>query len=428
MEKYDLTSKVGQYLDIHLLLKIVNFYEQKELYPLNEVLQSKIDLLSRTNMVTYTVEMYQKLKNTDEEPEEFSKRKEVLLKTLNSLKSRRFLSLFDDTRQEELEKLVESDQWNIPTLETKYKATKEDFDAIYALAKFYFECGQYPYVSKLLKHFIALNGDKEKRKSALWGKLAAEIVMSNWDEVNKDIKAMEELIETSQDITPLKQLEQRTWLANWILFSMFQKPQNISSTLELFLGNEVYSQVVQTKSPWILRYLSIAVILTKQKLRELVELIEQESFIYSDPITNFVYSLYAKFDFIAAERELALCGDILEKDYFISGTDEVKGIKEDFLKAGKLAICEAFCKIHSTIDIGMMATKLGKSNEESERWIVNLIRNSKLDAKIDSAKNQVLVTSSVPNAHQQLLEKTKSLSVKASLLATNLGRVKSPQQ
>eukprot|EP01126_Amoeba_proteus_P034167 TRINITY_DN338_c0_g1_i3.p1 TRINITY_DN338_c0_g1~~TRINITY_DN338_c0_g1_i3.p1 ORF type:complete len:253 (-),score=73.50 TRINITY_DN338_c0_g1_i3:161-919(-) len=252
--------------------------------------------------------------------------------------------------------------------------------------------------------------------------------MSNWDEVNKDIKAMEELIETSQDITPLKQLEQRTWLANWILFSMFQKPQNISSTLELFLGNEAYSHVVQTKSPWILRYLSIAVILTKQKTRELVELIEQESLVYSDPITNFVYCLYAKFDFVSAERELSLCGDILVTDYFLSGTDEVKGIKEDFLKAGKLAICEAFCKIHSTIDIGMMATKLGKSNEESERWIVNLIRNSKLDAKIDSAKNQVRVTSSVPNAHQQLLEKTKSLSVKASLLAANPGRTKSPQQ
>lgn len=32
----------------------------------------------------------------------------------------------------------------------------------------------------------------------------------------------------------------------------------------------------------------------------------------------------------------------------------------------------------------MLATKLNMSSEEAERWIVNLIRNAKLDAKIDA--------------------------------------------
>jgi translation initiation factor 3 subunit E len=32
----------------------------------------------------------------------------------------------------------------------------------------------------------------------------------------------------------------------------------------------------------------------------------------------------------------------------------------------------------------MLAEKLNMSPEEAERWIVNLIRNAKLDAKIDS--------------------------------------------
>lgn len=32
----------------------------------------------------------------------------------------------------------------------------------------------------------------------------------------------------------------------------------------------------------------------------------------------------------------------------------------------------------------MLADKLNMSPEEAERWIVNLIRNARLDAKIDS--------------------------------------------
>lgn len=32
----------------------------------------------------------------------------------------------------------------------------------------------------------------------------------------------------------------------------------------------------------------------------------------------------------------------------------------------------------------MLATKLNMSSEDAEKWIVNLIRNAKLDAKIDA--------------------------------------------
>lgn len=34
--------------------------------------------------------------------------------------------------------------------------------------------------------------------------------------------------------------------------------------------------------------------------------------------------------------------------------------------------------------ISMLAEKLNMTPEEAERWIVNLIRNARLDAKIDS--------------------------------------------
>jgi len=72
----------------------------------------------------------------------------------------------------------------------------------------------------------------------------------------------------------------------------------------------------------------------------------------------------------------------------------------------------------------MMSEKLGKTNDESERWIVNMIRNSKLDAKIDGAKNQVIVQSQVPSVYQQLIEKTKSLVLRTNVLANQIERTK----
>lgn len=45
----------------------------------------------------------------------------------------------------------------------------------------------------------------------------------------------------------------------------------------------------------------------------------------------------------------------------------------------------------------MLAEKLNLNIEEAERWIVNLIRTSKLDAKIDSKTGTVIMEPSQPN-------------------------------
>ena len=46
-----------------------------------------------------------------------------------------------------------------------------------------------------------------------------------------------------------------------------------------------------------------------------------------------------------------------------------------------------------------MAQKLGMEPDAAERWIVNLIRNARLDAKIDSKTNQVMMTSQYPTVY-----------------------------
>lgn len=43
-----------------------------------------------------------------------------------------------------------------------------------------------------------------------------------------------------------------------------------------------------------------------------------------------------------------------------------------------------FCHLISWLSFSMLADKLNMTPEEAERWIVNLIRNARLDAKLDS--------------------------------------------
>ena len=56
----------------------------------------------------------------------------------------------------------------------------EQIDALYHYAKFQFECGNYSAAAEFLYHYRTLSTDNERNMSALWGKLAAEILLQNW--------------------------------------------------------------------------------------------------------------------------------------------------------------------------------------------------------------------------------------------------------
>lgn len=58
-------------------------------------------------------------------------------------------------------------------------------------------------------------------------------------------------------------------------------------------------------------------------------------------------------------------------------------------------------------------------NAEAESWIVNLIRNEQ-DAKIDSAKNQIVFNPVTIPVHQRIIEKCQSLSTQTALLQANV--------
>ncbi|KAL2767114.1 eukaryotic translation initiation factor 3 subunit E [Daubentonia madagascariensis] len=220
--------------------------------------------------------------------------------------------------------------------------------------------------------------------------------------------------------SPLQSLQQRTWLIHWSLFVFFNHPKGRDNIIDLFLYQPQYLNAIQTMCPHILRYLTTAVITNKdvrkrrQVLKDLVKVIQQESYTYKDPITEFVECLYVNFDFDGAQKKLRECESVLVNDFFLVAC------LEDFIENARLFIFETFCRIHQCISINMLADKLNMTPEEAERWIVNLIRNARLDAKIDSKLGHVVMGNNAVSPYQQVIEKTKSLSFRSQILAMNI--------
>lgn len=54
-----------------------------------------------------------------------------------------------------------------------------------------------------------------------------------------------------------------------------------------------------------------------------------------------------------------------------------------------------------------LSTRLGLSQDEGEKWIVNLIRDTRVDAKIDYKAGTVAMNHPPQSVYQQVIERTK---------------------
>eukprot|EP01133_Synstelium_polycarpum_P012469 gene12469-14628_t len=117
----------------------------------------------------------------------------------------------------------------------------------------------------------------------------------------------------------------------------------------------------------------------------------------------FISSLYVRFNFEEAQQHLSQCEKVLGQDFFL-----VTCLSE-FMESARACIFETYCNIHENIDIDMLCNNLGIKPENSEKWIVEAIRNARFVAKIDSANNQIKMFSQHTNAYRQVMDKTKGL-------------------
>ncbi len=78
---------------------------------------------------------------------------------------------------------------------------------------------------------------------------------------------------------------------------------------------------------------------------------------------------------------------------------------------------QTYCRIHQTIDTRLLAERLNMGIEAAEKWITGLILNARLNAKIDSKAGTVVMGVQAQSVHEQLVEKSKQLSMRTFVLA-----------
>ncbi|KAE8728942.1 Eukaryotic translation initiation factor 3 subunit E [Hibiscus syriacus] len=227
--------------------------------------------------------------------------------------------------------------------------------------------------------------------------------------------------------SPLNQVQSRIWLMHWSLFIFFNHDNGRTQIIDLF-NQDKYLNAIQTSAPHLLRYLATAFIVNKRRrpqFKEFIKVIQQDQCSYKDPITEFLACVYVNYEFDGAQKKMMECEEVILNDPFLGKRIEESNfstvpLKDEFLENARLFIFETYCRVHQRIQMGVLSEKLNLNYEEGERWIVNLIRNSKLDAKIDTEMGTVIMEPNQPNVYEQLIDHTKALQGRTYKLVNQL--------
>ena len=349
-DQYDYLPKMIPYLDRHLVYPLLNDME-----PSPQITKMMFELMKETNMTDFVADVDAKLRGKSDRPKEYEEKREKVLQKRAELEEEtaKLRGLLED--QDVVSNLRSDKVANLNYLKENHGVTVDMVDALYNYGQFQYSCGAYQPAAELLYQFRVLSTDNDKIASATWGKLASEILSTEWDQAMEEIQKVKESIDTRLFNNPLAQLQHRTWLIHWSLFPFFNYDAARDTLTELYFS-PAYINTIQTLCPWILRYLTAAVITNRlrsrnsnayqKQLKDLIRVVKQEGYEYSDPLTDFVRALYVDFDFEEARKKLELAEEILKRDFFLGSLSEI------FVDSARFLISEAYCKIHARIDIG----------------------------------------------------------------------------
>jgi translation initiation factor 3 subunit E len=355
-------------------------------------------------------------------PESLAHRRADVVKRLTSLTTQ-VKAITDFLSNEEAVNFLKQDKTqNMAFLQREYSIGPEQIDALYHYAKLNFECGNYSVAGESLYHYRSLSTHPERTISALWGKVAADILLQDYTTAMDDLTKLKETLDLDTFAPVARQLQQKAWLMHWALFVFFNHENGMNALIDLFMQDR-YITAIQLNCQHLLRYLAVAVVVNRRRrnvLKDLVRVIAQEQYEYSDPVTEFLRCLFVEYDFDGAQEQLAKCDALLASDYFLVAA------RESFMEAARQFLFETYCRIHQAIDIKSLAVRLGMDEAATEKWIVNLISNARLNAKIDSQAGTVVMQTGTLSPYEQLLERARGMSLRTfSLANTVTGMLKS---
>ncbi|KAF8531485.1 eukaryotic translation initiation factor 3 subunit 6 [Gautieria morchelliformis] len=441
MAEHDLTQTIIPYLDRHLAFPLLTHLAETTLFPVEQIIKAQYELTNGTNMVDYSVNLFEQLNPDAEVPAEFAKKRDKVVSTNDRLEQEAQTVLEIIENPEVAQALRQDKRQNLQYLKDHFGLTLEQITVLYNFGQFQYTCGNYSGAADYLYHFRVLSTDADLNLSAHWGKLASDILIGKWEMALEELNSLREAIDSrtislastlsgpgGEVASALTQLQSRTWLLHWSLFVYFNHPEGRTLLLETFLS-PTYLNTIQTSCPWILRYLTVAAIVSRKAsatlsgrlrhaIREVVKVIQMEEYQYMDPVTSFLKELYVEFDFEGAQRELTKAEQIVGDDFFLGN------FSEEFLDNARYLISEAYCRIHQRIDIADLSERLNLSREDGEKWIVNLIRDTRMgaDARIDLEKNVIEINRPALPVYQTVIENTRGLAFRTQAIGAAMGK------
>jgi translation initiation factor 3 subunit E len=435
VSEYDLMLKLVPHLDRHLIFPLLEFSagqlvdeesgDARDEAKAREIIQAKYSLLKNSNMTDYVANLYCELAGIEEAPAEFADKKQKVFSQLENYEQQtsKIIELLE--REDVVNNLRSDKVANLEFLKREHQVTMEMVNALFDLGNLQYSCGNYGGASEMLYRFRVLSTDNDKVAFATWGRLACEILIMNWESAMEELQKVRETIDTRLSQNPLAQLQHRTALTHWALFPLFNFEKAREPILELFF-NAGYINSIQANCPWILRYLAVAVITNRgraknpgihqKQMKDVVRIVKQEAYEYQDPVTRFVHALSIDFDFEEAQRQLVLAEEVLRGDFFLLAH------ADDFVDSARHLIFESYCKIHARISLQDLSARLGLNADAAEKWIVNLIRDTRLDAKIDYKEGTVVMNHPPSSVYQQVIEKTKGGFFRTQVLTAAIAK------
>lgn len=360
---HDLLPKlIPQFADRHLVYPLMEFLGNSEDQDPNEINKLKLDLLRETNMADFCANIDMQIRGEDEPRPEWTKKREQVLQKNEELDeaTKQLMELMENP---DVTNNLRSDKIaNMNYLKETHGVTDQQVSQLYEYGQFLYSMGDYDSASQHLVVYNILAPDNEQTTSALWGRLACDILLLQWEEAVKTIENIRESLQNRPFANAVSTLHARVRLLHWALFPLFHHEVGREKLVDLFYTQDFINSL-QTGSPWLIRYLAAAVISNRNRasmntgknaiggstfqkqMKDLIRVVRQEGYEYSDPVTDFIRALYIDFDFEEAQKKLGEAEVVLKSDFFTNTC------VDDFVEAARHLISESYCKIHQRIDI-----------------------------------------------------------------------------
>lgn len=417
----------------HLLL-ILPYIFLLQMYEDKQIQQALLAVAKQTKMQGLVISTWQELNGADDDtvPQELGDEREAVLQQyMEAQESAQ--KLLDLIESGDVAELLANGEFNFKTVEEKFDITAADVEALYAAARFQYDCGEYDAAARCLYFYRALVDDhSDEYLQAQWGKLAAEISSESWDEAKNDWDALAGLLQhrskyQSSSAVKLAALEQRCWLLHWSLFVFFNTENGMSELADCFLQPQNVN-IIQQLCPWLLRYVIIALVVQRRRRSELLSigrlLRADVHGSFRDPIITFIEDLQVNCDLEGAAAAMVAAEQVFASDYFLAtfGRTESRDLAAEFMAAAKSMYFEQYCHTHSVLDLKAVSEAVGMPLVEADHLLAGMIREGHLDAKIDAKTDTVLIQPRTASVHQVVASKTRDLVMRTRVLSDDIER------